>query len=175
MVTSGSYRAGMSGAARQPSRHRSVSRLRWWLFAMVVLLIIQIAVGMVVNLFVTIPVHHAGANPGNYFTGSARSVAWALSSSPSALAVHASVGLALIVGCVAVAIRAVRGAGRVVGTLAVLAAALVIGAGFNGASFLDFNHDVSSLIMALLALAALLCYITALVVLLSPIRNAAAR
>jgi heme A synthase len=149
-----------------------VPRLRWWLFAMAVLLIIQIAVGMVVNLFVTIPAHHPGADAGNYFTGSARSLAWALSSSPGALAVHASVGLVLIVGCVAVAIGAVRRAGRMVATLAVLAAGLVIGAAFNGASFLDFNHDISSLIMALLALAALLCYVTALVVLASPIRNA---
>jgi hypothetical protein len=34
----------------------------------------------------------------------------------------------------------------------------VIGAGFNGASFLDFNDNTSSLVMALLALAAVACY-----------------
>ncbi|HEX7994952.1 MAG TPA: hypothetical protein VF506_13605 [Streptosporangiaceae bacterium] len=39
--------------------------------------------------------------------------------------------------------------------LAWLGAACIIGAGFNGASFLDFNHDVSSLIMSLLAAAAI--------------------
>ena len=39
-----------------------------------------------------------------------------------------------------------------------LGAASVVGAGFNGASFLDFNQDVSSLIMALLAAAAIACY-----------------
>jgi hypothetical protein len=32
----------------------------------------------------------------------------------------------------------------------VLAVLLVIGAGFNGASFLDFSTNISSLIMALL-------------------------
>jgi hypothetical protein len=41
----------------------------------------------------------------------------------------------------------------------------VIGAGFNGASFLDFAHNSSSLIMALLALAAIGCYAIALMLL----------
>lgn len=53
---------------------------------MTVLVTIQIGVGMVVSLFATIPAHHSGANPANYFCGSARSVAWALGSSPLALA-----------------------------------------------------------------------------------------
>lgn len=44
-----------------------------------------------------------------------------------------------------------------------LAALLAIGAGFNGASFLDFGgRDVSSLLMALLALGAVCCYLLAL-------------
>ncbi len=42
------------------------------------------------------------------------------------------------------------------------AACLVIGAGVNGASFLDFTNNVSSLLMALLALGALSCYLVAL-------------
>jgi hypothetical protein len=137
-------------------------RLRRWLFAMTVLLIIQIGNGMVVNLFVTIPPHHPGAAPGSYLSGSARSLAWALGSAPPALAIHASLGVALILGCVAVAVAATRCASRAVATLTTLAAALIIGAAFNGVSFLDFNHDISSLIMALLALAAVLCYLTAL-------------
>jgi hypothetical protein len=41
----------------------------------------------------------------------------------------------------------------------VLGALLVIGAGFNGASFLDFGENFSSLLMELLALAALGCYL----------------
>jgi hypothetical protein len=45
----------------------------------------------------------------------------------------------------------------------VLGAMLVIGAGFNGASFLDFGgQNLSSLIMALLALGALSCYMLGL-------------
>ncbi len=38
----------------------------------------------------------------------------------------------------------------------------MIGAGFNGASFLDFNHNTNSLIMALLAFGAVASYAVAL-------------
>ena len=76
-----------------------------------------------------------------------------------ALAVHASIGLALVLTALALAVRSVAvRAGWAVFT-SVLAAALVIGAGFNGASFLDFGLRISSLIMTLLALGALTCYL----------------
>jgi hypothetical protein len=45
---------------------------------------------------------------------------------------------------------------------------LVIGAGFNGASFLNFNNNISSLIMALLAFGAIACYSAALFLVRSP-------
>ena len=38
------------------------------------------------------------------------------------------------------------------------AAAMVVGAGLNGASFLDFGAALPSLLMALLALGSLTCY-----------------
>ena len=122
-----------------------------------ILVLIQAALGMVVNLYAQIPDHHPGAQPANYFSGSYHSVAWALGHGTGSLAAHAGFGLLLILVTIVVAIRSVR-ARRSVAVLGVLAALLVIGAGFNGASFLDFNKNLSSLIMALLALAALLCY-----------------
>lgn len=130
-----------------------------------VLLIAQTAVGMVVNLYVTVPAHHPGAQPANYFSGSLRSIAWAIGHGTLALAIHASLGLAIVAIAIWVAIRAVTLRSGWVGITAVLAAGLVIGAGFNGASFLDFNHDLSSLLMALLALGALSCYLVTLYVL----------
>jgi hypothetical protein len=48
---------------------------------------------------------------------------------------------------------------------------MVIGAGFNGASFLDFNDNISSLIMALLAFGAIACYAIALFALNGPSRQ----
>lgn len=126
------------------------------------LLIAQTAVGMTVNLYVTVPAHHPGAQPGNYFGGSLRSIVWAVGDSVPALAIHASLGLAIVVIAVWVAIHAVALRSGWVGLTSVLAACLVIGAGFNGASFVDFNNNVSSLLMALLALGGLSCYLVAL-------------
>ncbi len=42
--------------------------------------------------------------------------------------------------------------------LSLAAAAMVVGAGLNGASFLDFGTALSSLLTALLALGSLTCY-----------------
>ena len=113
---------------------------------------------MDVNLFVAIPAQHPGARPSSYFSGSVRSVAWAVAHGAPALVAHAVLGLALAVIVIGVAVYAIRLGRRPVGAWSVLAGLLVIGAGFNGASFLDFNNDISSLIMALLALSAVACY-----------------
>jgi hypothetical protein len=128
-----------------------------------VLVVIQVAIGMVVNLYVTVPAQHPGAHPANYFSGSFRSVIWAIGSGAISLAVHGAFGLALILFAITVAVRAVRLRTGGVAVSSVLAALLAIGAGFNGASFLDFGgQNVSSLLMALLALGALSCYLLAL-------------
>lgn len=122
----------------------------------------QTGIGMVVNLYVEIPAHHPGAHPSSYFAGSARSVGWAISHGAASLAIHATLGLVVAVLAIAVAVSAVRGSTRALKIWLILAAGLVIGAGFNGASFLDFNHDTSSLLMALLALGSVACYSIAL-------------
>jgi hypothetical protein len=136
--------------------------LRRILLAAVLLVVVQAAIGMVVNLYVAVPGNHPGARPANYFAGSFHSVVWAVSHGAAALAIHSSLGLALVVFVIGAAIHAIRAARRSVAAWSVLGGLLVIGAGFNGASFLDFNHDVSSLIMALLALAAIGSYTVAL-------------
>jgi hypothetical protein len=133
--------------------------LRRMMLAAALLLTVQTAVGMVVNLYVTIPTNHPGAHPGSYLGGSFRSVAWAVGHGPVALAVHATLGLALVATTLWLAVRAVRFGPRCVALAAVLGALFSIGAGFNGASFLDFNSATSSLIMALLALCALSSYL----------------
>jgi len=124
----------------------------------VVLVLIQAAIGMVVNLYVTIPASHPGARPANYFSGSASSIGWAITHGAAALAIHAVLGLALAIMVIGGAIRSFAVASRAVRAWSILGALLVIGAGFNGASFLDFNKSASSLIMALLAFAAVVCY-----------------
>jgi hypothetical protein len=160
----------MDSAARRQRRRRNPSpglkpdnrALRSLLLLMVLLVLCQAGLGMGVNLFVTIPGHHPGSQPSNYFTGSADSVGWALAHGALALTLHVALGLALVVVAIALAIVVLRARRRAVAAWAVLGGLLTIGAGFNGASFLDFNKDISSLIMALLAFGAIASYVVAL-------------
>jgi hypothetical protein len=147
--------------ADMPERQRERT-LRWMLLVAVLLVVVQASIGIVVNLYVAVPSHHPGAKPANYFAGSFHSVVWAVAHGAAALAVHAALGLALVVFVVGAAVHAIRAGRRAVAAWSVLGGLLVIGAGFNGASFLDFNHDISSLIMALLAFAAIASYTVAL-------------
>jgi hypothetical protein len=139
-------------------RANAVTRLRAAVLAAMLLVLLQAAVGMVVNLYVKIPARHPGANASNYFSGSFHSVVWAIGHGPVALATHATLGLALVIVVIATAGHALRLHSGAVAVWSSIAALLVIGAGFNGASFLDFNYNTNSLIMALLAFAAVGCY-----------------
>jgi hypothetical protein len=138
------------------------------LLAAILLVLVQAGLGMVANLYVTVPAQHPGAHSANYFAGSLHSVAWAIAHGAATLAVHTALGLALIAFVVGTAVHALRSERCAIGGWSVLAGLFVIGAGFNGASFLDFAHNINSLIMALLALAAIGCYATALMLLGAP-------
>ena len=75
-----------------------------------VLVLVQSGIGMYVNLYVTIPLKHPGANPpfSNYLGGSMHSLAWALAHGSRQLVVHAVLGLALAVLVIGVAVYAIR-------------------------------------------------------------------
>ena len=79
---------------------------------------------------------------------------------PGRAAAHAAFGMALAaaaLAAVALAWRGGSGAGRAASVTGALA---VIGAGFNGASFVNYGHAFSSVIMAGLWTLALACYLT---------------
>lgn len=161
----------MAGELTTERRTANPVAMRAMVLGAALLVVVQTAVGIVVNLYVTVPSRHPGSQPANYFTGSFRSVAWALGHGAVALAIHASLGLALLVLSLAVAVRAVRLGPRPVSVACALGFLFVVGAGFNGASFLDFaGQNVSSLIMGLLALAALCCYLLGLYLMPAPPR-----
>jgi hypothetical protein len=133
-------------------------RLRLQAFGAVVLICVQAGLGMFVNLFVTIPKHHPGSNPSEFFSGSARSVLWAMGHGAIALTIHVVLGLLLALMVIGVVASAISIGRRAVLIWSVLGALGTIGAGFTGAGFLDFNEAVSSYFMTLLALASLLCF-----------------
>ena len=124
------------------------------------LLLVQYLLGMVVNLYVALPGRHPGAGASDYFSGSASSLAWVISDGPAWAAAHAAFGMALALAALAAVILTWRQGSRLATVTSVLGALAIVGAGFNGASFLDYGHDFSSLIMAGLWALALACYLT---------------
>lgn len=122
------------------------------------LLLIQYLLGMVVNTFIVLPAKHPGASASNYFGGAISGISWAIASGPAWVAAHAAFGLALVVAAIASVARTWRGGNRLLRTLSVVGALAIIGAGFNGVSFLNYGQGFSSMIMAGLWLLALACY-----------------
>ena len=155
-LTPNAYRLGAGATDRRGAT------LGWMLLGAILLVLVQAGLGMVANLYVTVPAHHPGARPADYFTGSLHSVAWAIAHGAPALIVHATLGIVSVVFVVGIVVHALRSGRRKVGGWSALAGLFVIGAGFNGASFLDYARSLNSLAMALLAFAAIGCYATAL-------------
>ncbi len=112
------------------------------------MLIIQFMLGMAVNLFVTIPGNHPGANPPEYFGGVLTSDSWAILHGGLWLTLHAAWGLLLVLGALGTLAQAIRLGGGDRITLAVLGFIGVLAAGFNGGSFLNYHEDFSSMLMA---------------------------
>jgi hypothetical protein len=135
------------------------------------LLFIQYLLGMVVNVYVVLPVRHPGANAANYISGSAAGLGWLISSGPAWAAAHAAFGMALVVAAFAAIALTWRKRYRGGRTLAVLGALAIIGAGFNGASFLIYGKAFSSIIMAGLWALALACYLAGAVLALADARR----
>jgi hypothetical protein len=123
------------------------------------LLLAQYLLGMVVNLYVDLPTRHPGAAASNYFSGAAAGLAWLISNGPAWASAHAALGMALAALALAAMVTAWMMSGTAGRAASVVGALAVIGAGFNGTSFLNYGHDFSSLIMAGLWALALACYL----------------
>src|SRR5580704_3124455 len=116
---SGGLRSPGAGEVPAETRPRVVARLRRMILAAIVLILVQSGVGMDVNLFVAIPTQHPGARPSSYFSGSVRSVAWAVARGAPALVAHAVLGLALALLVIGVAVYALRLGHRPIGAWSV--------------------------------------------------------
>jgi hypothetical protein len=143
----------------RPERAEPVGRLLAVNLAACLLLLAQYLLGMAVNLYVVLPARHPGAHAGNYFAGVVSGVAWVIPHGPAWAAAHAAFGLALVlVAFASLALGRVR-VGRGYTVMSVLGALAILGAGFNGASFLNYGQAFSSMIMAGLWALALACYL----------------
>jgi hypothetical protein len=113
-----------------------------------IFLIVQFLLGMAVNLFVTISTNHPGSNAPEYFGGVVQSVTWAILHGHVLLQVHAVLGLLLVLNALGLLIAAIRTRARDLIWVTSLGLFGVLAAGFNGGSFLNYNQDLSSMIMA---------------------------
>jgi hypothetical protein len=149
--------AGTSGiAAAQPPGARPGVRaddaVRRSSLGLSAALLVQYALGLWVSIYVTVPARDQGG-------GLLAAVGRALANGPAALAVHAGLGLFLLLGSIALVVRAVAartGFFMITSAVSLLA---VLGAAGSGAAFVNNGQDGASLTMGLLTAVALLCQV----------------
>jgi hypothetical protein len=139
---------------------QELARVRRTAFGMILGLMIQFGLGMTVNLFVTVTRNHPGANPSEYFSGAAQSVVWAVTQGPFFVAAHVVWGTLLFVGGIVLAVGGWRTGRRGLRAATILGALMILAAGFNGASFLNYGEDFSSMLMATFFALAVIFYAT---------------
>ncbi len=124
-----------------------VRSLRRGCLAAFVLLVVQYALGMYVNLYVTLPEAGNGGSFGK-----------AMTSGGGVVIVHAAVGVLLILAAAGFAVQALLA--RQAALIAAGAAGFLamLGAAGAGSGFVSSGGNGASLVMALLTAVALLCY-----------------
>jgi hypothetical protein len=146
--------SGISVARRPAASRREPAEqgLRQASLGTSVALLVQFAVGMWVSLYVTVPARDQG---GGEFAAIGR----ALANGPAALAVHAGLGLVILLGSVALVVRAIAARQPFFIVTTAVSLLAVLGATGSGAAFVNSGQDGASLSMALLTALALLCLI----------------
>lgn len=147
-----------STASRSIEKRTSYRALRTLTLIILLLLAAQFLVGMLVNLFVVVPANHPGAHPSEYFSGVVTGVLWVLGDGTLWLRVHAIIGLALFLAAIILLVLAIVSRRRAWIIASIFGLLGIVGAGFNGASFLNYGEDFSSLLMAIGFLVAVIPY-----------------
>lgn len=138
-------------------RTRRLSGLRRNSFAISVMLLVQYGLGMGVNLYARVPAADQGA-------GIIAALGRALISQPVVLAVHATLGLLMLVAGVSVLVRAIVARHRPAIASSAAGLATIAAAAFSGATFVSNGQDGASMAMAIFTGMALLCYLANLLV-----------
>jgi hypothetical protein len=131
-------------------------------FWLLLLLSLQFVLGMITNLYVTVPAHHPGSQATEYFGGVVVGVIWSIGQGAWALRIHALLGLLIILTTVALVSTAISSRRRMWIVCSIIALLFTLAAGFNGASFLNYGENFSSLFMSLGFAIALVSLLTGL-------------
>lgn len=153
--------ADIAGGGKAPFGYN----LRDWTVLGVVVymgaLLVQFSLGMGVNLFVSVPLHHPGAGASNVAVGLIQSLVWAIAQGPLLLVIHAILGVVVQVHPIFVA----RALPRLVPSTrwpTAVAPFCVLLAALSGMAYVAYRQDMFSLVMALGFGGAMLCYIITL-------------
>lgn len=119
--------------------------------ATLLMLVLQFSLGMIINLYVTVP-------PSDQHASFAQEVKTA----PFALTLHVVIGLLLMIAAVLFLVRAIGAGNVLVIVLAAVGLAAILGAFVAGEMFVRNGQTSSSLTMALLTGAATASYIGAI-------------
>jgi hypothetical protein len=131
---------------------RQLAALRGNSFGALAMLIVQVAIGTAVNLYVTVPAADRGS-------GVLGAIGRALSNGPAALGVHAGLGLLLVLTAIALVVRSILARQAPAIGLSVLGLLAIIAAALSGGRFVSGGGPTSaSLAMALTTAVAMLCY-----------------
>jgi hypothetical protein len=148
--------AGTSGisAARRPEGRPAGGgeAVRRSSLGLSVALLVQYALGLWVSLYVTVPARDQGG-------GVLAAIGRAMANGPAALAVHAALGLLLLLGSIVLVVRAVVDRAGFFAVTSVVSLLAVLGAAGSGAAFVNNGQDGASLTMGLLTAVALLCQV----------------
>jgi hypothetical protein len=137
-------RAGRLTASR-------ISGLRRASFAAFVMLVVQFALGIYVNLYVTVPT-------GDHRHGFGQAIA----NGPAGLTLHIVLGLLLILAALGFLVQAIVARQPALIVVAVVGLLAMIGAAASGSAFTDSGRDGASMAMAALGAVGLMCYGTSL-------------
>jgi phosphoglycerol transferase MdoB-like AlkP superfamily enzyme len=128
-------------------------------FGVLAMLIVQFAIGIVVNLYATIPAKDKGS-------GILGAIGKALTNGPASLATHAGLALLIVLAAIALVVRSIVTRHTASIVVSVIGLAAILGAAFNGARFVaDGGPANASLAMALSTAVAMLSYAIGLLLL----------
>ena len=140
---------------------RRLSGLRKNSTAIFVMLLAQYGLGMGVNPYARVPAADHGAEV-------ATALGRALTSQPAVLAVHAALGLLMLVTGISVLTHAILARHRRAIAASAAGLAAIVAAAVSGATFVSNQQAGASMAMAVLTGVALLCYLANLLVAGSP-------
>jgi hypothetical protein len=132
---------------------RGGKRLQVAGFIMCILLLVQYLLGIEVNLFAKLPRQDNGSTVGT-------AVARAVANGPAELAIHAALGMFLILTAAFLLVGAAMAKKKGIIALSAVGLAAILAAAYNGAHFVGTGQNSASAGMADSWAVALLCYLT---------------